>query len=248
MRSPDTPTSEIQPDKHVTSTHWPPLKTWNIYWAKSRHVWLIVFRSLTIVNGSSKTAAQLLNLSDIAVCFCTCSLLKWSSPGCYRNRGNAPTLESCFLKIKKRCSLCCQVSMWPMAGERRGRWQLGKSSDRPSGITWWRRGCLPMDRDTSRAGLSFPECSKCAGITWPKQYVPSNRAFFHTIADLLVYIRGVMQKHILLPLSLLLSRSAFALGLQSFLLFFNTAWLFFFFNLIRNSFCWSTRRHERGSK
>lgn len=59
-----------------------------------------------------------------------------------------------------------------------------------------------MDRDTSRAGLSFPECSECAGITWPKQYVPSNRTFFHTIADLLVYIRGVMQKHTLLPLSL----------------------------------------------
>lgn len=71
-----------------------------------------------------------------------------------------------------------------------------------------------MDRDTSRAGLSFPECSECAGIPWPKQYVPSNRAFFHTIADLLVYIGGVMQKHPAPSITFLLSWSAFATGIH----------------------------------
>lgn len=85
--------------------------------------------------------------------------------------------------------------MWSMAGQRRWRWQLGTGSDRTSGVAWWRRGCWPVHRDASRAGLSFPECPDCAGITWPQQYVPSHRAFFSTIAALLVYIVCVMQTH-----------------------------------------------------
>ena len=44
-----------------------------------------------------------------------------------------------------------------------------------------------MDRDASRAGLSFSECTDSAGIAWqPKQYVLTKNTFFSTIADLLV--------------------------------------------------------------
>lgn len=104
-------------------------------------------------------------------------------------------LGKLFLEDKGRAFVCFQVPVRAVAGERRGRWQLGESSDRTSGVTWWRGGCWPVDRNASRAGLSFPECPDRAGITWPKQYVPSHGAFFSTIADLLVYAVCVLQTH-----------------------------------------------------
>lgn len=116
--------------------------------------------------------------------------------------------------------LCFQVPVWSMAGERRGRWQLGKSSDRTSGVTWWRGGRWPVDRDASRAGLSFPECSDCAGITGPKQYVPSHRAFFSTIADLLVYTACLMQTHPAPCNNSLSTRVYDASGLSTFVVWF----------------------------
>lgn len=80
-----------------------------------------------------------------------------------------------------------QVPMWPLAGERRGRWQPGESSHWSAGVTWWRGGCWKVDRDASGAGLSFPEYADSAGIAWqPKQCVLTKNTFFSTIADLLV--------------------------------------------------------------
>ncbi len=77
--------------------------------------------------------------------------------------------------------------MRPLAGERRGRRQLGKSSHWSAGVTWCRGGCWKVDRDASGAGLSFAEYADSAGITWqPKQYVLTKSTFFRTIADLLV--------------------------------------------------------------
>lgn len=44
-----------------------------------------------------------------------------------------------------------------------------------------------MDRDASRAGLSFSGRTSSAGVTWqPKQYVLTKNTFFSTIADPLV--------------------------------------------------------------
>lgn len=83
--------------------------------------------------------------------------------------------------------LSFQVSMRPMAGERRGRRQFGKSSHWSAGVTWWRGGCWKVDRDASRAGLSFSECAGSAGVAWqPKQCVLTKNTFFSIIADLLV--------------------------------------------------------------
>lgn len=62
--------------------------------------------------------------------------------------------------------LSCQVPMWPMARERRGRWQFGASSHWTAGVTWWRGGCSEVHRDTSGAGLSLSEHADSIGIAW----------------------------------------------------------------------------------
>lgn len=83
--------------------------------------------------------------------------------------------------------------MRALAGERRGWWQLGKSSHWSAGVTWWRGGCWKVDRDASGAGLSFSEYADSAGIAWqPKQYVLTKNTFFSTIADLVVDILTTM--------------------------------------------------------
>lgn len=89
--------------------------------------------------------------------------------------------------IVRHFLLSAQVPMWPMAGERCGWWQLGKSSHWPTSVTWWRGGCWTLDRDTSGAGFSIAECADSAGIAWqPKQCVQTNGTFFSTMVDLVV--------------------------------------------------------------
>lgn len=80
-----------------------------------------------------------------------------------------------------------QVPVWPMAGERRGRRQLGEGSHRPAGVTRRGRGRGKVDGDASGAGLSLSECAGRAGIAWqPNQYVVTKNTFFGTMVDLLV--------------------------------------------------------------
>lgn len=169
--------------------------------------------------------------------------------GCSKRAGHPVPLWRVVFR-RNSVSLCFQVPMWSMAGERCWRWQLGTSSNRTSGVTWWRRGCWPVHRDASRAGLSFPECSDCAGITWPKQYVPSHRAFFSTIAALLVYIVCVMQTHTSCSLYHFSAspcvRCVGFVNIHSLVCVFNCVWSFFC--PVRDSVCWSARGHEGGSK
>lgn len=88
------------------------------------------------------------------------------------------------------CFPPCQVPMWPLAGQGRGRRQPGARSHWSAGVTWRRGGRRQVDGDASGAGLSFSERASRAGLSWqPEQCVLTRILscfFLRTIADLLV--------------------------------------------------------------